>query len=395
MRSVINFKCPTCGKETAEFLTDWHFSGLNDSIFNYTAQFLSCTACGLVYIANMTDNVLSRFYQDECCYFENDHFNINAHENIIKYEAYRKILINSKLMNTALTDVGCGRGGFLIWLQKNGWKANCNGVDFDSRSIPILKDVKNNNSNNKNQISFQKGTAFKMPFLDSSQSVLCYFHVLEHIRDIDSAVREARRVIKDSGYILIEVPDAERYHEFPVGTAFWFSIREHVNHFTGSALCKVLERNGFSVKQVIRQELPTPEFSYPSLMVLAQKWSQVELTEAPKVGDVGDFLLQSQRDLVKQAEKIWDLNRSLETLMFWGCSAELFSLLPILKIQNYAICDSSRIKQKSTYKGLPIQNPTKIPVVGKMIIAPYLHSEAIEKIAYELGWPKDSVFRLR
>jgi len=395
MCSVINFKCPACGKKSVEFLTDWHFSGLNDSIFNYIAQFLSCTDCGLVYIANITDGVLSRFYQDECCYFEKAHFDINALENIRKYEAYQNILRNFKLIDTPLTDVGCGRGGFLIWLQRNKWKANCTGVDFDMRSIPVEKKTQDKDLNKKEKISFQKGTAFSLPFSDRSQSMLCYFHVLEHIRDLDIVVQEARRVIKDSGHILIEVPDAERYHEFPVGTAFWFSIREHVNHFTGSALCKVLERNGFSVKQVIRQELPTPEFSYPSLMVLAQKWSKVELTAPPKMGNVGDFLLQSQRDLLKQAEKFGNLNRSLETLTFWGCSAELFSLLPILKIQNFAICDSSRIKQKSTYKKLPIQNPTKIPIAGKMIIAPYLHGEAIEKIAYELGWPKDSVSRLR
>jgi len=385
-----NIKCPTC-REKAEFLAVWDFSGLNNSIFNYTAKFYTCPVCGLVYIANILDKALSCFYNNECSYFENAHFDVTAPENIRKFEAYREILQSAGLADTPVTDVGCGRGGFLTWLIKNGWRGDCTGVDIDFRSIPSVK--VQNSKNGK--LSFQEGIAFKLPFSDASQSILSYFHVLEHIRDLDIVLREANRALKDSGYIFIEVPDAERYQEYPVGSAFWFSIREHVNHFTGSALGCALWENGFSVVMVKRQVLPTPEFFYPSLMVLARKGVREKPIGTERIGDIAAFVLQSKKELQKQAEKIRQLYRSFGALTFWGCSAELFSLLPILNISDFAICDSNVMKQQCYFKDTQILDPKNIPVSGALIVAPYLHGDAIEKAARELGWPEESVFRLK
>lgn len=383
--------CPACGEKT-QYLAEWEYSGLNDSIFNYTASFFECLHCGLAYIANISDERLSSFYAQECSYFKKPHFDISAPENIQKYKFYRDIIVNAGLSGTSITDVGCGRGGFLIWLKNNDWNANCQGVDIDLKSIP---NIEANTCERGMSITFQEGRAVALPFASGTQSLLTYFHVFEHIRNIDKALSEAFRVLNEAGHIMIEVPDAERYKDFPIGTAFWLSIREHVNHFSPSAICHALQRNGFDVISISRGLLPTPEFSYPSLTILARKGEAKRKADICQSRHIGSFLIQSKEDIKAQALEILKFSSKFSMLTFWGCSAGLFSLLPIMKLQDFTLCDSSTIKQKCFYRGIPINNPTTIQKNGALIVASYLYGDAIEKAAIENGWPKEAVFRLR
>jgi 2-polyprenyl-3-methyl-5-hydroxy-6-metoxy-1,4-benzoquinol methylase len=383
--------CPACGEKSV-YLVDWEYSGLNDSIFNYTANFYECPYCGLAYIANITDERLSIFYAKECSYFEKSHFDISAPENIQKYKYYREILVKAGLSDTPITDVGCGRGGFLIWLKNNGWNAACQGVDNDLKSLP---NIKANTYERGVSLSFQEGTASALPFANGSQSLLTYFHVLEHIVNLDKVLKEAFRVLNGTGHIMIEVPDAERYKDFPIGTAFWISIREHIYHFSPSAICNTLYRNGFSVISINRNLMPTPEFSYPSLIILARKGDTKREPDISKSRDIASFIIQSKKDLKSQALQILKFSQNFSSITFWGCSPEFFSLLPIMNLQHFTLCDSSKIKQKCYYRGIPINNPASIQKKGALMVASYLHGDVIEKAAIELGWSKEAIFRLR
>ncbi len=381
--------CPACGARS-NFLTAWPFSGLNVSIFDYTASFFDCPQCGMSFIANISDDVLKGFYETECCYFESAHFDISAPENLQKYRYYRDILVRAGLSDTPVIDVGCGRGGFLLWLTGNGWQGDCIGVDIDLKSIPATPAE----SGRKRVVAFQEGRAVDLPFQAATRSLLCYFHVLEHIRGVDAVLEEAARVLEDGGHIMIEVPDAERYGDFPIGTAFWIGIREHVNHFSPKAVCVALQRQGFEVVSVERAMVPTPEFSYPSLVVLARKGGSGG-TEFRSSGEIASFITGSQQGLKNQAGTVRAIAAEHGAITFWGCSAELFSLLPLIGDLRFSICDSSGIKQQCRYRKSRIMGPSEVPKEGALVIAPYLHGDAIEKAALELGWPEGAIYRLR
>jgi ubiquinone/menaquinone biosynthesis C-methylase UbiE len=383
--------CPACGGKS-QYLIDWEFSGLNDSIFNYTANFFECPSCGLAYIENITDKRLAVFYTEECNYFEKNHFEILSPENIEKYQYYRKLIIDAGLSDAPITDVGCGRGGFLLYLKNNtNMNADCFGVDIDLKSIPIIKE---NLCDIGGNLYFKEGTAIDLPFADRTQELLTYFHVLEHIRNIDSVLQEAYRVLNATGHILIEVPDAERYADCPVGTAFWISIREHLYHFSACAISHALRRNGFDVTRVNRRILPTPEFVYPSLMILAKKDHRAKSLSISKGEGIATYIKQSKIELINQVNNVLAISRKYSSLTFWGCSAELFSLLPLLDIKHFTICDSSKLKQKSNYRGIPIEDPVVVQKTGALIIAPYLYADAIETDARILGWSRNDIFRL-
>lgn len=380
-------RCPACHGKTSHFL-DWPFSGLGESVFNTIAAFHACPECGLVYIANLDDTTLSNFYKSECAYFSSDHFDINSGANIEKYKAYQRLLVQAGLMDSDILDVGCGRGGFLLWLKQHHWKGLCQGVDADPRSIPEEETL-------GSSIGFAQGDAFHLPAANRSQEVLTYFHVLEHLRDLDRALIEASRVLKNGGHLLIEVPDAERYAELPIGTAFWFGIREHVNHFSPAALENLLRRHGLKVLRIDRSILPTPEFSYPSLLLLAKKSENNSPIAITSSSSIAGFLLTSRMAQASQAAWVEGVMARRNRSVFWGCSAQLFSLLPLLDLSQAILCDASPLKQSSNYQGVSIQAPADIhPGDASLIIAPYLHRPAIRRAALALGWDDSNIFAL-
>jgi ubiquinone/menaquinone biosynthesis C-methylase UbiE len=379
--------CPACGL-SAFYLTDWRYSGLGNSIFNYTAQFYSCRGCGLVYVKNITDTRLAEYYAEECNYFENAHFSVTSPENREKYSVYAGLLRQHEIGSVPMADVGCGRGGFVSWLGQHDWGATCWGVDVDVRSLQ-------QGCASSPNVTFRTGDALELPFEDSGLGLLTYFHVLEHIRDVHALLSEAYRVLQPGGHLLIEVPDSERYGDFPIGSAFWISIREHIVHYTARALTAVLRTYGFEVREVLRKTLPTPEFAYPSLMVLGRKTGELSAAVlTPSAGDVAAHLLESKEALLRQVRTIKALAEK-QPVTIWGCSAELFSVLPLLDLRDVRICDSSTLKQKAKYRGKAVENPASVAVAGTLLIAPYLHGAAIQLAASRLGWPEHAVHLLR
>ena len=378
-------RCPACASASAHLL-NWKFSGLGDSVFNYTADFQVCPHCGLVYVRNVTDAGLRRFYVEECNYFEKAHFDQNSPANQKKYTFYMQFLRGHGIDSGAMADVGCGRGGFVNWMAQSGWEQECCGVDVDARSLPASAQSRAN-------VCFHDGNCLSLPFAGGGLELLTYFHVLEHIRDLSGLLTEAGRVLADGGHILIEVPDAENYAGTPIGSAFWFSIREHINHFTAKALAAALAAHGFAVHDVSRQMLKTPEFAYPSLIILAQKSMASPSLTVPATADVAGFARRSREALMHQADQISTLAADRK-MTIWGCSAEIFSLLPLLDISAIRICDSSKLKQSTHYKGMPIEDPAAVSVEGMLVIAPYLHQKAIKTAAQRLGWPDNAVYLL-
>ena len=375
--------CPAC-RGNARHLTHWQFSGLGDSVFNYTGDFFACADCGLAYIHNIDDATLSRFYAEECSYYDKPHFDVTSPANARKYAAYRDFIMSRGLADVRIADIGCGRGGFLTWLKKDGWLAECCGVDIDVRSIP----------HGESDLRFERGQALDLPFADGSQSLLTYFHVAEHIRDIDKVLAEAFRTLEGGGHVLIEVPDAENYGSVAIGSAFWISIREHIYHFSACALERALQRHGFSVIETSQRILPTPEFDYPSLMVLARKQACKAPVGSRPRGNIAAFVLESQRALQRQVAHVNTLLERNSKVTFWGCSAELLSVLPLVRAENAIICDASKEKQKSRYQHLPILDPEDVSPEGVLVIAPYLQGDAIERAALRIGWRPEAIVRL-
>ncbi len=97
-----------------------------------------------------------------------------------------------------------------------------------------------------------KADACRLPFTDDSFDMLVQFHVLEHIPDDLTAMREMARVLKPGGLALVQVPHRmgvltdEDIDASPQESAIRFGQSDHVRYY-GSDFEERLRTSGFDV----------------------------------------------------------------------------------------------------------------------------------------------------
>lgn len=99
--------------------------------------------------------------------------------------------------NLSFLDVGCGRGYWLNRLRQEG-KTNLTGCDvFENMQLPWANYIKCNIES--------------LPFEDKSFDIVSCHHTLEHVRDIEKAVSELKRITRKQ--LIIVVP-RQRYNYY-------------------------------------------------------------------------------------------------------------------------------------------------------------------------------------
>jgi SAM-dependent methyltransferase len=131
-----------------------------------------------------------------------------------------------------MLDIGCGTGGFLKAFGNAYPQVSLYGQEIDGRNLPYLKRIAN----------------FKTLFTaDASPQgftfdIIASIHCFEHIYDYAAFFSEIEALRKESGLILLQMPDIE-------SSPFDIVIADHVAHFSQDTLQRCLNRHrpGFSV----------------------------------------------------------------------------------------------------------------------------------------------------
>jgi SAM-dependent methyltransferase len=92
-------------------------------------------------------------------------------------------------------DVGCGSGG---WLQRIAPLAEVHGVDFSAEAVAACR--------RRGLAGVEQMSGETIPHGESAFDVVTLFDVLEHVDDDAHLVREARRVLRQGGTLLVSVP---------------------------------------------------------------------------------------------------------------------------------------------------------------------------------------------
>lgn len=95
-------------------------------------------------------------------------------------------------------DIGCGTGETLSFLRRFYPSAKLYGVDTSSRAISYSK--------LRGHKDIKKASATKLPFKNDFFDVVLFLDVLEHIKDDNKAIREAKRVLRKGGIVIITAP---------------------------------------------------------------------------------------------------------------------------------------------------------------------------------------------
>lgn len=130
-------------------------------------------------------------------------------------------------------DIGCGAGNMIHHLSRYG---QVKGVELDARPVAVAQ---------QRGYDVDQGDAARgLTYADATFDLVTVLDVIEHNQDDISILREAHRVLKPGGHIVVTVP-----------AFMWLwshndEINAHVRRYTGTDLRVRLERAGFRPRRV-------------------------------------------------------------------------------------------------------------------------------------------------
>ena len=186
---------------------------------------VGCERCGLVYVNPMPSDEELEVYYSKFYRFDyqvatktpkNRHLRKRVREAEHRIDAVEDILPR----NARTLDFGCGSGEFVAGMAEKGHDSNGfePGETYGKYSVSRLGD--------RVQIAGWQDVKYEGTF----DLVTC-FHVLEHLRDPVSALRQMRAWAGSDGYVYVEIPDmGQTMNNKGIG-GFHFGHLTNFNHY--------------------------------------------------------------------------------------------------------------------------------------------------------------------
>ena len=139
---------------------------------------------------------------------------------------------------------GCGVGNYVTYYSAKGWRVF--GIDFAQQSLKNLH-------KRQEQVCVSGGDVAKLPFADETFDIYYSGGVVEHFEGgAEMALREARRVLKKDGILLISVP-----YQSPLRRVLMPFKKDEWRRVEGA---KVDNGQAVSGKNFFQYAYKTPEF---------------------------------------------------------------------------------------------------------------------------------------
>ena len=133
-------------------------------------------------------------------------------------------------------DLGCGAGTFLHRLKQLGWEVT--GVDVSPTAVGVARSAYG--------LTVHLGQLEEAPLDESSFDFIHMSHVIEHVRDPIATLEAAARLLKPSGWLYIETPNAASV-AFRWSKERWLhaDTLRHLWLFSPTTLYRTLAKAGF------------------------------------------------------------------------------------------------------------------------------------------------------
>lgn len=257
--------CPVCQSKKSHPLFQKH-----------QRSYFLCQNCDLKYVFPFpTAQEIRQFYQPD--YWRQKSFRgqkISGYVSYLKEKDsfltyFQGILAQSERFNLSgrVLDVGCGYGFFLEVAQNAGWKIY--GLDLSTEPIRQAK----------KQLGVK--TIYNKPleragFRPNYFALVTSFHTIEHMTQPARFLKEAGRVLKPGGLVLLTTPNASGWQSRLMRKS-WFSYRhpDHLLFFNFRNLALLLKKAGFV--KIKKLKAPARLYSLSYLLEISQCYHRVKL----------------------------------------------------------------------------------------------------------------------
>jgi SAM-dependent methyltransferase len=241
-----NITCYQCGSDESEkFLVG------EDDLTGKEGHFLyvKCIECELVYQKpRLPISKIKEFYDSEYIAHRKkkdwgvltplyEHA-MNKHDREKDKLISKYIKVNAE---TEVLDVGCAVGTFLLHLNK---KYNCkiHGVDFkEDLTYPDF-----------DKINFHEGLFYEQELPEDTFDLVTMWHFFEHDYDPNKSLEMAKRVLKQDGKLIIEIPKLDSF-SFRLFKNKWPGIQapQHTALYTKESILNMLKKHDLVVEEYL------------------------------------------------------------------------------------------------------------------------------------------------
>jgi len=292
-----------------------------------------------------------------------------------------------------LIDLGCGSGGLLDVLKAQGF-TDLTGMDPSAECAAVVTGRGH---------GCQVGSLTQPLASSDVYGALVLSHVLEHIRDLNSAMHSVRHLLSSDGWVYVEVPDALRYDECIAAPFQDFNL-EHINHFTSHSLANFLMSEGLRVVSSGSKTFPLPDgASYPAIWAFAKKASATQPVNADKTAiDVMRSYVAKSELIQEGVEQVLTKAASgTRPILVWGVGQLTMRLLAETSLARATIAafiDSNPLHVGGTLAGSPIISPQNLAKRREefhdapIVVGTLLHERSIADAIASLGLTNPVVF---
>ncbi len=371
MVKIIYRTCPLCNSS--------HIKNIRRISFNMEHilpdhYFLACCKdCGFVY-ANTPASAkdYEKYYQEHNKYSST--INIDSEADSI-YEAASPLLSKYLKKGHAVLDMGCGTGGLLLNMRKNGY-SNLTGCDPSAESIRILR---------RKKIKCIKGSIYDVPPKNRENfNAILLSGVLEHLYDLKRAIKNMSLYLRPEGKIISIVPDVLNYYRFPAPLPYYINI-EHINHFSPGALLKLFDQGNFAILESISTTIKFGSIKAAVIIAVVEKRKRNDVSFS-RIRLYLDNLALQERTNVKTIDKIV---RSGEKVAVWGTGNFARAVMENTNLKKADISffvDNNTEKAGKYFCGYRINTPDHLMNFdGIILVLSILYFKDIEKQIINMG----------
>jgi 2-polyprenyl-3-methyl-5-hydroxy-6-metoxy-1,4-benzoquinol methylase len=159
---------------------------------------------------------------------------VRLHPGLSAELDFRVMYLRSQ-KNGHLLDVGCGSGLVLRCMAELGWQVK--GVDFDPKAVQIARE---------NGLEVCLGRLEDQAYSSDCFDVVTMSHLIEHVHDPLSLLKECRRILKPGGRVVIVTPNSGSWGHRKYGSN-WMHLDppRHLHIFNGQSLRGLIALAGF------------------------------------------------------------------------------------------------------------------------------------------------------
>ena len=397
---VASRACPVCDALHVAPLQAMRFALPEGHPLSVHYTVVRCADCGFVYADTVSEQAeYDRYYAELSKYSDATTGTGGGEEEWDR----RRLEDTARTIASALrdpaarvVDIGCANGGLLAALAREGME-RLEGVDPSAACVAA--------ANRLGNVRARVGGLFDLPPETSGADCVILSHVLEHVRDVRSALARLRSAVRDGGVAYVEVPDATRYAECLVAPFQDFNV-EHINHFSPTSLANALEGNGFVVEQVGQKTISASATApYPAVYAIAR--ATIAVTDAVAKDGVRydddlepamvEYIGRSRELLREIGDHLDRVLAGVREIIVWGTGQTTLTVVANTTLGGsrvVAFTDSSPRYHGRRLAGIPVVAPEQLRgTTAPIVVGSLIHYDAIAARIRELGL-SNAVIRL-